>query len=130
LAAAVLLAAPALRAEDKALSTEDQKISYAIGRQMGQNLKNQGVAVDQAAFALGMQEAAGGKADRFTAAENQAIFQSLNKKVTEHQEAAGAKNLADGQAFLKENAKKAGVKTTKSGLQYKVVKAGKGASPK
>ena len=46
------------------------------------------------------------------------------------QKAAGEKNLKDGEAYLAANTKKEGVKATKSGLQYKVLKEGKGKTPK
>jgi FKBP-type peptidyl-prolyl cis-trans isomerase FklB len=51
-------------------------------------------------------------------------------KMETRQKAAGEKNLKEGEAFLTANAKKEGVKTTASGLQYRVSKSGAGKSPK
>ena len=51
-------------------------------------------------------------------------------KMEVKQKSAGEKNIKDGEAFLAANAKKEGVKTTASGLQYKIIKSGKGKSPK
>jgi FKBP-type peptidyl-prolyl cis-trans isomerase len=58
------------------------------------------------------------------------LQKSAMAKAEEKQIAAAEKNLKAGEAFLAANAKKEGVKTTASGLQYKVIKAGTGASPK
>src|SRR5260370_38409997 len=55
--------------------------------------------------------------------------EALNKK-QEEMKTVAAKNKADGKKFLDDNAKKADVKTTPSGLQYKVIKAGSGDKPK
>ena len=55
---------------------------------------------------------------------------SLRAKAEEKQKATAEKNLKAGEAFIAANAKKEGVKTTASGLQYKVIKTGTGASPK
>jgi len=55
---------------------------------------------------------------------------AFEKEMTDKQKAAGVKNGADGEKFLAENKKKEGVKTTASGLQYKVLKEGSGAQPK
>jgi FKBP-type peptidyl-prolyl cis-trans isomerase len=63
-------------------------------------------------------------------AEMKAKQAKLQEKRMKMQGELGKKNLAEGKAFLAKNGKKKGVKTTKSGLQYKVIKAGKGASPK
>ena len=66
--------------------------------------------------------------------EREKTLQAFQKEMMEKQIAAskeaGAKNQAEGEKFLAENKKKEGVKTTVSGLQYKVLKEGAGPSPK
>jgi FKBP-type peptidyl-prolyl cis-trans isomerase FklB len=57
-------------------------------------------------------------------------MKSLQKQMMAAEQAAGEANLKAGEAFLAENGKKEGVKTTASGLQYKVIKSGTGKTPK
>lgn len=128
--AAALAVAPLAHAADKTLSTDEQKASYAIGRQTGQNLKSQQVPVDTDALILGIRESLSGAPDRFTDEETQALFQKLSAKMQEKQKAAAAEGKKAGEAFLKANGKKKGVTTTKSGLQYSVVTPGTGEQPK
>ena len=60
----------------------------------------------------------------------QAVVQKMNAAILQKQVEIADKNYKAGQDFLAENKKKDGVKTTKSGLQYKVVKSGEGKTPK
>jgi FKBP-type peptidyl-prolyl cis-trans isomerase FkpA/FKBP-type peptidyl-prolyl cis-trans isomerase FklB len=132
-AAAVAVAAVSVRAADKpkgAAMTDDQKVSYVIAQQVGQNFKTQGIAIDVPTFAASLQDALDGKPGKFTPEETQEIFQGLQKKAMERMKAMADKNKADGAAFLKANKKKKGVVATKSGLQYLIEKPGQGAHPK
>jgi FKBP-type peptidyl-prolyl cis-trans isomerase FklB len=123
-------------AQDKPdLTNPKQKTSYAIGMDIGTGLKEQELDLDLKALMAGLSDAQGGK----PALTVEDMRETLTKLRTELQakaaaEAAkhadGAKNLKDGEAFLAANAKKDGVKTTASGLQYKALKSGTGASPK
>lgn len=122
-AAILALAAPLARAEEKALTTDEQKASYALGRDAVHNLKTQGVPVIEEAYLLGAREAFSGAPERFTSQETTSLFDGLRTKIQEQKKAAGA-------AYLKANKKKDGVKVTKSGLQYKILAPGTGASPK
>jgi FKBP-type peptidyl-prolyl cis-trans isomerase FklB len=110
------------------LKTDAEKIGYAIGLSIGGKL--QGVEVDGAAVAAGLKDGASGAKPQMTEEEMQATMMALQKKVMAQQDAAGAANAKAGEAFLAENAKKEGVKTTASGLQYKVNASGKGKTPK
>lgn len=117
-------------AKDVPLNTDQQKASYAIGQQIGRQMKSQGVKVDVDALAMSISDALAGKKSRLTEEEMQKAMQSMQEAVMKEQAEEGKKNREKGEAFLKENMKKQGVKTTKSGLQYEVIKEGKGASPK
>jgi FKBP-type peptidyl-prolyl cis-trans isomerase len=128
-AAALAAAIPAVAA-DKPAMTDEQKIAHVIGRQIGQNLRSQGLIVDVPAFSDAVKESLDGKPDTFTAEENQQTVQLIQKKSMDYMQAEAAKNKTAGDAFLKANAKKKGVKTAKSGLQYREDRAGKGAHPK
>jgi len=112
-------------ATSSTLQTEAQKIGYAIGLQIGSRL--QGLDVDAAALAAGVRDAATGAKPQLTEKELLEAMMALQKKM--HAAAAEA-NLKASEQFLAENAKKEGVKTTASGLQYQVIKSGTGKTPK
>jgi FKBP-type peptidyl-prolyl cis-trans isomerase FklB len=124
----------AARAEDpvKLESTKD-KLSYAIGMNVGNNLKAQSFDVDAAIIANGLRDALAGKS-AMTEEEARTVImgyqQEMRAKQQEKMKEAGVTNRAAGAAFLAANAKKDGVKTTASGLQYKVLTEGKGEIPK
>jgi FKBP-type peptidyl-prolyl cis-trans isomerase len=121
-------------AQDKPdLTNPKQKTSYAIGLDIATSLKRQDIDVDAKALTAGIADGFAGK-PALTEEEQKTVIMELQKsamaKAEEKQIAAAEKNLKAGEAFLAANAKKEGVKTTASGLQYKVIKAGTGASPK
>lgn len=114
------------------LSDPKQKVSYAIGVQMGTSMRDQGVDVDPKTLASGLADALAGKPG-LTDAELTQIMQEFRTqmmaKLQAKQQADSAKNAKAGEEFLAANGKKEGVKTTASGLQYKVVKSGSGKTP-
>jgi FKBP-type peptidyl-prolyl cis-trans isomerase len=115
------------------MDTVTERISYIFGYNMGQRFAQDGVEIDVDAFASAMQDAADGKQPNLSEEEMQSAmraFQSMQEaKKAEFIKNMGEDNLKQGEAFLAENAKKEGVKVTDSGLQYKVITAGKGDSP-
>lgn len=123
-----LVTAPSLADEVK-LTTQQQKLGYTVGLQVGQKLKNDGLNVDPDAFAQAIKDVYAGRSPRLSPQEQQAAIQVVrDAKMKEH--AAQAKTaLEASKKFLAENAKKKGVVQTDSGLQYKVIKAGTGKSP-
>ncbi|HSC68319.1 MAG TPA: FKBP-type peptidyl-prolyl cis-trans isomerase [Cellvibrio sp.] len=108
----------------------EEIVSYGIGRQMGQQLaENPFEGVSPAAVAQGVVDALNGVDMPFSNEEMQSAFQEINDRMqaneaVKHKELAGA-----GEAFLAENAKKAGITVTASGLQYEVITQGSGAVP-
>lgn len=134
----VATAAEEKKEESKAnpvdLSTEVQKVSYTIGTQIGKSLKGDKIDIDMDAFVRGIEDARNDKEMALTQAEMSEVMNSFRQKMMERVQkeraAAAEKNTAEGEKFLAENAKKEGVKTLPSGLQYEVIKAGQGASPK
>lgn len=110
--------------------TPEAKASYGIGRQMGEQLAaNPFEGVVNSAVAAGLIDALEGKESTVSRADLEAAFGVISQRMQEAQ-AAKAKELAGaGEAFLAENAKKAGVTTTASGLQYEVITQGEGATP-
>jgi FKBP-type peptidyl-prolyl cis-trans isomerase FklB len=135
--AAAALFTNMLTAADEKLELKDakQKSSYAIGMDIGSNFKRQEIDIDAKALAAGLADALSGK-PQMTEAESKQVLNdfrtSMMAKMQEKDKAAGEKNVKAGEDFLAANAKKEGVKTTASGLQYKVLKSGdgKGKTPK
>jgi FKBP-type peptidyl-prolyl cis-trans isomerase len=117
------------------LDTERAKASYCVGFNMGRNLGHIKEEVDFETVVQGFRDGFAGE-DKAQVPLDQMpeilrTFQmKINTIMQEKRKAQGEKNQAEGEAFLKENAKKEGVITTKSGLQYKVIKEGTGAVPK
>lgn len=117
-------------AEEVKLSTDNQKFSYGVGLQIGQSIARQNVKVDQDALLLAIKDALNGQEPRVSLEELQRVMEVEEKKIQQQQAATADKNLQVGKAFLAENKKRDGVKTTASGLQYRVINEGKGAKPK
>jgi len=127
---ASLLALP-LFGQEKSPQLKDQKekVSYAIGMNIGLNLSRQKVDINPDILAAGIKDAIGGK-PQLTQDQVKEVMGQFEKDMEQKQKTAGEKNKADGAKFLEENKKKEGVKTTASGLQYKLLKEGTGAQPK
>lgn len=125
---------PAKTDDEAALKTTIEKVSYGIGLNIGKNFKKDGVDVDLSLFMKGLKDALAGSKPLLSEAEIREAMTALQKelqaKQAERAKDAGEKNKKVGETFLAENKKKEGVKTTKSGLQYKVIKAGSGKTPK
>ncbi len=103
------------------------KISYALGLSLGQNLMGSGVTT------LTYQDLAQGIKDVLEHQKPQITYQEaqqvLNHFFTELEQKTAGKAKEDGEKFLAENAKREGVKTTHSGLQYEVIEATIGQKP-
>src|ERR1043166_4476821 len=127
---ASLLAFP-LFGQDKSPQFKDQKdkVSYAIGMQIGFNLARQKVDINPDALNAGMKDAIAGK-PQLTPDQVKDVMAQFEKDMEQKQKQLGEKNKTEGAKFLEDNKKKPGVKATGSGLQYKVIKEGTGAQPK
>ncbi len=115
------------------LKTDKDKLSYSLGMDVANSFMRQNVEVDPAVFARGFADAYAGGPTALTEDEVKAEIMKLQKDLMAKQEAqmkdAAAKNKVAGDAFLAANAKKEGVVTLPSGLQYKVIKEGTGPTP-
>jgi len=113
---------------------ENAKISYCIGTNIGNSLKHLGVEVDAEMLARGVTDVLLGGDLLLTEEQIMQTMTAFQQQTMERKAARNAggaeKNKKEGQAFLAENGKKEGVKTLPNGLQYKVIKAGNGPSPK
>ena len=130
----VFAVSPVFGDEKTELKTDKDKLSYALGADMGTNMKKFEIEVNADLYMKGMKDALSGSNVLLTEQEIKAVIMSLQKdlqaKQQEKMKAQGEKNKKDGEAFLAENKKKEGVKTLPSGLEYKVITEGKGKSPK
>ena len=110
------------------------KESYSLGYQFGQSLKAQGVDIDLDIYAAGIRDYLGGKEPRMSQEEIRATVANLRQRVAGVQQKAlkeqADKNYRDGEDFLIDNARKEGVKSLPSGLQYKILRPGSGRAPK
>jgi len=133
--AVVMAAAPVLASAQEAatLKTDKEKLSYAMGLDLGGQLKANGVNIDPAVFVKGLQDALAGGKTLLTDAEAKAVIAQLQKtmiaKRLAESKAIGEKNKAEGEKFLAANKAKEGVVTLASGLQYKILTAGTGPKP-
>ena len=132
--AMVAFSGASFAADAPELKGDKEKISYSIGMDIGGNLRRGSVEVDPDVLAKGLKDSYGGGKTLLTEDQaRQAIedFQkSLMAKKAETMQKLSEKNKTDGEKFLAENAKKEGVKTLPSGLQYKEITHGTGKSPK
>ena len=116
------------------LTTDAQKFGYAIGVDIGNSLSPVKSEVDVDALINGMEEALAGKTPRLDDEAREKVKSEVSKRLQAKQmeertaKAAAAKEA--GEKFLAENGKRAGVKTTASGLQYEILTEGSGATPK
>jgi FKBP-type peptidyl-prolyl cis-trans isomerase FklB len=93
-------------------------------------LKGDNIDLDEEAFMAAIRDMAAGKQPRLSKSEIQAVLQKVQQQRAAEAQKTADENLRKGQEFLSANGKKAGVKTLPSGLQYKVIRAGTGKSPK
>lgn len=105
-----------------------EKISYALGLGIGQQLKSMNIEnFDIKEFSRSIEEVMAGRDTDMTAREAQVMLSEYFQKKEKQQ---AEENIAKGKAYLEENGKREGVITTKSGLQYEVLTEGTGKSPK
>jgi len=116
-----------------ALKTDKEKLSYAMGMDLGGQLKANSVDIDTALFIEGLRAALAGGKTLLTDAEAKAAISKLQMAMVSKQatvtKAVGDKNKAEGDAFLAANKAKPGVVTLPSGLQYKILTTGTGKKP-
>lgn len=122
--------------EDKEikLDTKDKKASYAAGYDFAKRITQLYKNVDSESLMKGVKDGLNELEGLLNEQERKdalmLLGQEMKQKAEETRNTQLKINKEDGIKFLQENAKKAGVKTTKSGLQYKVIKEGIGPSPK
>jgi FKBP-type peptidyl-prolyl cis-trans isomerase FklB len=128
-----LIAGAATAGDALNLEDESARISYSLGYQIGGDFNRQNVEMNTAAVVQGIQDALSGAEPKMSAEEITATLSDLKQKIVADQRKRSVERelelVAEGEKFLEENAKKDGVVTTESGLQYKVIQEGTGKSP-
>src|SRR5512140_1130371 len=117
------------------LDNEKDKISYALGLNIGKRMKADSLEIIPAMFARGLQDAMDDSSKRLlTDQEVKTVLVNLDQGLAMKRmvlsSAVAEKNKKEGESFLEENKKRPGVVTLPSGLQYEVVKDGTGKSPR
>jgi FKBP-type peptidyl-prolyl cis-trans isomerase FklB len=120
------------------LDTNQQQVSYIIGRDLARNFAQQGLELDIDTLAAALKEGLSGQPSRLTQEQMQTAMQQLQEQLGGGQEEDdddatqnpnAMNNKAEGEAFLAENAQKPGITTLPSGLQYEVLTEGSGPKP-
>ncbi|MDO7873569.1 FKBP-type peptidyl-prolyl cis-trans isomerase [Hymenobacter sp. ASUV-10] len=118
------------------LDTNQQQVSYIIGRDLARNFAQQGLDLDIDILAAALKEGLAGQPMRLNQEQVQAAMMQLQEQLGGAEEddddtstPDSMNNKAEGEAFLAENANKPGVTTLPSGLQYEVLTEGSGPKP-
>lgn len=116
------------------LETFEDSASYAIGMNMGTTLRRTEAEVDMAALVHGLTDVLEDRETQLSESEAGGILQELSTRLevasVERRKTDSEKNKQQGEAYRTENAKKTGVQTTASGLQYEVLQSSDGPKPK
>jgi FKBP-type peptidyl-prolyl cis-trans isomerase len=116
------------------LNTQKEKLSYALGMQVGADLRKQSGDLDLATVIKALTESFNGGKTMLTEDEMRAVLANAKEEYRKKQAALrdeeAEKNLKEGEKFLAENKTKEGVVALPTGLQYKILEQGAGATPK
>ena len=112
---------------DNKFETIEQRVSYGVGRQLGDQLRNNPFKeFDITAVQAGIADALAAAASQVSDEDLNEAFSVVSKKLQEQEQAIAKEKAAEGEAFLAENAKRDEVTVTESGLQYEVITTGDG----
>ena len=112
------------------LSTFEDSTSYALGADLGENLKRQQIEIDYDIFLAGLIDGMETEMVRFDQKQRREIMASLQKNIRDKAKLEGDTNLKIAEEFLEKNKKSSPeVKETPTGLQYRILKEGTGSSP-
>jgi len=111
------------------LQSENDKVSYTIGIQLGQNFQQQGIDINPDILSSALKDVFAGNTPLLTNEEMTATMQNFQKEMIAKQQQQASDNLAAANAFLAENALKTGITTLPDSLQYEVITEGTGLRP-
>ena len=126
-------AAWAADSSTQALTTDEDKVSYSIGVDLGKHLQRQGISINPVIFTRGIEDGMKGNPVLLSDEEMKTVLNDFQKRMmakrAEEISKQAQDNKTNGDAFLASNKTKSGVITLPSGLQYKIITAGKGPKP-
>lgn len=111
------------------LETNEEKASYGVGLQMGEQLKTMFEGASIEAAIAGLSDAYQGHSLQLSGDAINDAFKIIQEKMQAQKSAEAGEKAAEGEAFLAENAKKDGIQVTDSGLQYEIITEGTGDIP-
>jgi FKBP-type peptidyl-prolyl cis-trans isomerase FklB len=115
---------------ENTFETIEQRVSYGVGRQLGDQLRNNPFKdFDVSAVQAGLADAIANAASQVADEDLNEAFSVISKKMQELEQEQAKEQSADGEAYLAENAKREEVTVTESGLQYEVLATGDGEKP-
>ncbi|HKJ05479.1 MAG TPA: FKBP-type peptidyl-prolyl cis-trans isomerase [Geopsychrobacteraceae bacterium] len=127
------IAAPLWAAEVNTLENDQDKISYAVGMNIGKTVEALDFNIDLDILIAGLTAAFNSEEGLLSESEMGTVLNSLQQQLQQRAMAEQAEiaeeNLEKGNEFLKQNAKEEGVKSLESGLQYKIITKAAGAIP-
>jgi FKBP-type peptidyl-prolyl cis-trans isomerase FklB len=123
-----------LAGEEQGFHKKKDQVSYSLGYQIGTDFKKEKMDLDADAFLKGVNDALAQNKPVIEHKEMKTLLSDMKKKIVSRENAEKVeiveKRLGGGKKFLEENAKKEGVITLESGLQYRVIREGTGKKPK
>jgi len=111
------------------LKTEKEKLSYTMGQQIGEGIKQDKLDVDTETLTLGLTHSLNGEKSLLDNAEMRAVIEDFQKKMQAQANSAKQGSADTGAKFLAENASNEGVLVLESGMQYIVINEGTGEKP-
>lgn len=111
------------------LDTQKKKMGYAIGQQIGEKIKSQGMEVDVDSMAKSIKDVLAGKKSEMSMEDMRKVMMEAQAEAQSKMTKMADENGKKGKEFLEANKKKPGIVTTPSGLQYKMIKEGTGDKP-
>jgi len=112
------------------METQMEKVSYIIGRQIGTDFQKQGLDINTDLFSAGISSALKGEESDLSEIETQKTMEAFQAHMSAQMEEAAKKQGEAGITFLADYKNEEGVIATASGLLYKVIESGNGATPK
>ena len=125
----ILMLYAAATLAEKQPATDQEKISYAIGVQLSQNILRQSLQIEPESFIQAISDVLNKKDLKLAPEEMQQVMVNYQQQQMQKKGELAATNKAAGEKFLAENKAKPGIVTLPSGLQYKIITAGNGKKP-
>ncbi|MGH8119774.1 MAG: FKBP-type peptidyl-prolyl cis-trans isomerase N-terminal domain-containing protein, partial [Gammaproteobacteria bacterium] len=108
------------------ITTDKQKLSYALGAFFSQGIKQQNLDLDVPVFLQAVEDSLTHSQLKMSESEIQTVLNQYKEKLATDRTSAAGTNKTTGQKFLADNKAKEGVVSLPSGLQYKIIKEGTG----